>query len=450
MAGRLKRLDVERTEVKTSYCISNDVRDEQMILANARIKERLEPSEQVFDDPIAVVCYGPSLIKTWSTVRKFKKVITCAGAHDFLIKRKIVPTWHVDLDPREHKAKMINPHRDVEYLMASCCHPAVLEKLEGYKVKLWHIYGGENNKVLPLVYPRGEWIVTGGNNVGLRCLVIARLLGYRNIHLFGMDCSFPKNCKSHHADDHVNVSDKTPVYEAPYDGKMYYCEPVMLEYARQFFHEIEQLPDVTIQAYGEGLLQHMIFKKHREVVQRKKSAVIAFSTPLTITPEYVELNKKMHLNPIYGIGGRARKDVVLKLSEALNTRSILDYGCGKGTLAASLSFPIWEYDPAVPGKDSVPRAADLVVCLDVLEHVEPEMLDNVLGDLVRCSNKMLFAIIDTGPADKDLPDGRNAHLIQQNKDWWQERLGKFFKIGAILQTGPELHCVLEPKKMGPL
>jgi len=240
------------------------------------------------------------------------------------------------------------------------------------------------------------------------------------------------------------------MYETPYEGKMYYCEPVMLDYARNFFHEVEQLPDVTIKMHGEGLLQHMVYKKMGEQIKVKPKAVIAFSTPITITDEYVELNKKMHLNPVYGIGGRSRKEVVLKLSETLKTRSILDYGCGKGTLADALPFPIWEYDPAIPGKDSVPRAADLVVCLDVLEHVEPEMLDNVFGDLVRCANKMLFAIIDTGPADKDLPDGRNAHLIQQNKDWWAEKLGHYFNIGAILQTGSELHCVLEPKKMGPL
>lgn len=448
MEGCLKRLDVLKTKVNTSYCISDERRDQQMRLANARISGRVQPATQVYDEEIAIVCYGPSLRKTWRTVKNFKKIMTCSGAHKFLLERGITPTWHIDLDPREHKTKMLGePHKEVEYLMASCCHSSMFDRLEGFNVKLWHIYANETDKELPRTYPRGDWILTGGNNVGMRCLVMARLLGYRNFNIFGMDCSFPQH-GSHHADVHLNPSAR--IYETPYDGKMYYCEPVMLDYARNFFHEVEQLPDVTIKMHGEGLLQHMVYKKMGDQIKVKPKAVIAFSTPVTITPEYVELNKKMHLNPIYGIGGRARKEVVLKLSEALNTRSILDYGCGKGTLAASLSFPIWEYDPAIPGKDSVPRAADLVVCLDVLEHIEPEMLDNVLGDLVRCSNKMLFAIIDTGPADKDLPDGRNAHLIQGDKDWWQEKLAKYFKIGAILQTGSELHCVLEPKKMGPL
>jgi hypothetical protein len=78
------------------------------------------------------------------------------------------------------------------------------------------------------------------------------------------------------------------------------------------------------------------------------------------------------------------------------------------------------------------------------------MLDNVLGDLVRCSKSCIFAIIDTTPAGGELPDGRNLHLIREGKDWWQNRFNGFFKIGTILEAGAKLHCVLEPRKMGPI
>jgi hypothetical protein len=110
----------------------------------------------------------------------------------------------------------------------------------------------------------------------------------------------------------------------------------------------------------------------------------------------------------------------------------MDYGCGKGTLGAKLPFPIWEYDPAIPGKDGVPRPADLVVCLNVLEWVEKDMLDNVLGDIVRCARKCVFAVIE----------GR--------KEDWEKKLNQFFRIGTILQAGQDIHCVLEPREKGPL
>jgi len=448
MAAQLKRLDVEKTEVKTKYCISSELRDLQMRIANQRIIGRFTPSETVYEEEIAIVCYGPSLQKTWPELKKFKKIITCSGAHKFLVDRGIIPTCHVDLDPRPHKVKMLGtPHKDVEYLMASCCHPDFWDLLEGFNVKLWHIFSNEDNKNISLVYPRGEWIVTGGNNVGMRCMVIARLLGYRNFHIFGMDCSFPKD-SLHHADTHLNVHNK--VFEAPYEGKMYYCEPVMIDYARNFFHEMNQLPDCKVLMHGEGLLQHMVYAKRNEQVKLKPHATLAFSTPVTITKEYLEILRKLHQNPIYGLEGKKYKEVVIKLAEATKTNSVMDYGCGKGSLAASLPFPIWEYDPAVPGKDGVPRPADLVVCTHILQRVELEMLDNVLGDLVRCTKKCLFAVIDTKPSEKQLPDGRNEYLIQQNKDWWHEKLNKYFLIGAIFEPGTELHCVLEPRKMGPL
>lgn len=436
MSG-IKQLDVEKTEVKTSYCVSGDVREDQMRVALSRIQGRLKPSEILSDEPVAIVCYGPSLQQTWQELRKFKKIMTCSGAHKFLIDKGIVPTWHVDLDPREHKVRMLGtPHEDVEYLIASCCHPTMWDVLEGHNVKLWHIFNNEDNKDLPLVYPRGDWILTGGNNVGLRCMVVARVMGYRNFHVFGMDCSFPKE-GSHHAGEHLNPNKK--LYETPFAGKMFYCEPVMITYARQFFHELNQLPDVRVKLYGDGLLQHMAYEKRNQKIQVKKSVAIAFATPVTITPEHVELHRKLHQNPVYGIGGKKHKNVVLNLSKGMKTQNIMDYGCGKGTLSANLPFPIWEYDPAIPGKDNVPRPADLVVCLNVLEHVEPEMLDNVLGDLVRCSRTAIFAVIDTG-----------ANFIQKDLEGWRSKLHEFFSVATILEHGTELHCVLAPRKMGPL
>src|SRR4026208_879997 len=336
MAHGLKRLDVEKTEVNTGYCITNDIREDQIRVAVSRIPGRLTPAANT-EEPIAIVCYGPSLKKMWPEVKKFKKIMTCSGAHRFLIDKGIIPTWHVDLDPREHKVRMLGtPHKDVEYLMASCVHPMMWEVLEGFNVKLWHIFNNEDNRELPLAYPQGDWVLTGGNNVGLRCMVVARLLGFTNQHIFGMDCSFPKE-EGHHAGEHLNPNTKK--YETTWGDKVFYCEPVMITYARQFFHEMKQLPDVKVNLYGDGLLQHMAVTKAQEKIEVKKSVAIAFATPITITPEHLDKMKLLHKNPVYGIGGKKYKDVVEKLAVSLKTTSIIDYGCGKATLGAKLPFP---------------------------------------------------------------------------------------------------------------
>jgi len=121
----------------------------------------------------------------------------------------------------------------------------------------------------------------------------------------------------------------------------------------------------------------------------------------------------------------------MQIAQLLNTRDILDYGCGQRTLEQALGFPIRNYDPAIPGLDTPPEPADLVVCTDVLEHIEPECLDDVLDDLRRVTRKVGFFVIANRPAKKILPDGRNAHLIQEGIDWWRPRIAARFALHQI-------------------
>lgn len=147
-----------------------------------------------------------------------------------------------------------------------------------------------------------------------------------------------------------------------------------------------------------------------------------------ISPDYLELQRQFHQsNSGYGVTGHKYADVIREIVEGLGAKSVLDYGCGKGTLKAALGDIVREYDPCIPGKDSEPERADLVVCTDVLEHIEPHRLDNVL-EHIRQLGEHVMLIIATRPANKDLPDGRNAHLIIENADWWKNRLSMMFDI----------------------
>ncbi len=85
----------------------------------------------------------------------------------------------------------------------------------------------------------------------------------------------------------------------------------------------------------------------------------------------------------------------------LCAQSVLDYGCGKGTLAEAVSFEIREYDPAIAGKDENPLPADLVICTDALEHIEPEYLDAVLVHIASLTRMAAFFVVHTGRAQKN-------------------------------------------------
>src|SRR5688572_27897097 len=145
---------------------------------------------------------------------------------------------------------------------------------------------------------------------------------------------------------------------------------------------------------------------------------------MLISPQYARLNAELHrTNPHYGTSSAKRAAAIRAEAGRHGCRSVLDYGCGKGGLRAALGFSldVREYDPAIEGKNERPKPADLVVCTDVLEHVEPECLDAVLDDLRSLALKAVFLVVSTVPSKKTLADGRNAHLIVEPLEWWLPR-----------------------------
>ena len=98
------------------------------------------------------------------------------------------------------------------------------------------------------------------------------------------------------------------------------------------------------------------------------------------------------------------------------------------------------YDPAFP-EYGLAQPADLVCCIDVLEHIEPELIKNVISHLSSLVLQFGFFTIHTGAAKKTLPDGRNAHLIQKPSSWWLSLLIQYFEI-EHLQNVPNGFIVL--------
>jgi hypothetical protein len=168
--------------------------------------------------------------------------------------------------------------------------------------------------------------------------------------------------------------------------------------------------------------------------------VIAQASEL-ISPEYLEMQRLLHAAP-RGYGGRGDKWAGIVLQVALKYRcaSILDYGCGQGSLmrvlrAQPLDLDVREYDPAIPGKDVLPQPADLVNVTDVLEHIEPEHLASVLAHIRGLARYAVFAVISTKGSNKILADGRNAHVIIKPGQWWKEQLRQ---AGFTLEPPPSV------------
>lgn len=165
-----------------------------------------------------------------------------------------------------------------------------------------------------------------------------------------------------------------------------------------------------------------------------------------ITEAYRAEQAALHAMGNYGTTGMKYGVLIGALLRSTGAKSLLDYGCGsQRSLLKTLDLPadtVYEgYDPAVPAYAENPLPAELVCCIDVLEHIEPDLLDNVLDDLAELCDPFGFFTVHSGPAIKVLSDGRNAHLTQQGPDWWLPRIEERFDVLSVKPI-PAGFCVL--------
>jgi 2-polyprenyl-3-methyl-5-hydroxy-6-metoxy-1,4-benzoquinol methylase len=158
-----------------------------------------------------------------------------------------------------------------------------------------------------------------------------------------------------------------------------------------------------------------------------------------ISPKYVAEQRRLHAQP-RGYGGRGSKwaEVVVELASEFRCSTVLDYGCGQGSLAKAIRVNLhltYEYDPAIPGKDAPPvDLFDLVVCTDVLEHVESDRINAVLSHLASLTGRALFVVIALVPTSKKLSDGRQAHILLRSVDWWKYIFAEHgFKLSRVVK-----------------
>src|SRR5262249_14241121 len=80
-----------------------------------------------------------------------------------------------------------NPRRETTFYLSGLLDPAVFNALRGYKVELWF------PEMASVKWPGGLWMVGGGTTTITRAPFLARLLGWRDLTIYGADSSFEDN-----------------------------------------------------------------------------------------------------------------------------------------------------------------------------------------------------------------------------------------------------------------
>ena len=175
-----------------------------------------------------------------------------------------------------------------------------------------------------------------------------------------------------------------------------------------------------------------------------------------ISKEYVEMNKILHAaKKSYGAGAGGHIQRVMNILKEHPCKSVLDYGCSKGTMGMAsrrkgylrTSDITWQnYDPAVEEFSKLPKPADLVIVRDVMEHVEPDKIDNVIAHVASLTNIIVWFVIPKKRSSATLENGLNAHLTQQPKEWWIKRLETHFEMISSRERDKSVDGIFKPNE----
>lgn len=422
------------------------------------------------DKIMVMVCGGPTARLYLEDIRKKAQddqyvIFTSNKTHDWLIDNGIIPDYDFVIDPKPSKIKDVqNPRQDVHYLIGMGCDHKVFLALEGYKVTRVFTVSGIGNPtdvdVIRALFPYQDiCFVGGGTMAGLRAMSLADVMGFLTVEYYGFDsCYFDRDENGkpiYYSYDKKRTENIMEAQTA--DGRTFLTSPVFASQARQFLKWKHRYEWIKFIIHGDSLTAAI--NEIDDEQNRPKHKLL-------ITDYARELQKQDHLEDDinsrdprmqYGTVGHTYAGHVSVLAGKIIKRngsaSMLDYGCGKRSLEQELppimGLDIRAYDPCIDGLDDTPEPADLVVCTDVLEHVEPECLDNVLDDLSRVTKELLFLSVSTRPARNAYSDGHNRHKIVQDHEWWRPKIRKRFDIlDTQIVQNDKFMCVCQAKAIG--
>ncbi len=166
--------------------------------------------------------------------------------------------------------------------------------------------------------------------------------------------------------------------------------------------------------------------------------------------QHIEQQKTIHEQcPAYGNSALLFAPMVSELINANNVSKLLDYGAGQGAVPQNLELDhrvdVQLYDPAIEKFSAAPAAAEMVICLDVLDSVEPDCVEDVLDDLRELTEKMAFFSINTQkPSELELDDSVGHY---QPVEWWLPKLMARFELHYFSRIANGFVVVLKSKSV---
>jgi uncharacterized Rossmann fold enzyme len=250
----------------TGKCVAED----ETLFANmdaaiARGYPQVKEAQSAKTGAILLVASAPSVKGQLELIKKMKAagspIVAIKGAHDWLIDNGVMPDYALAIDPQEHRIAFYKPQPNVHYMIASQCHPAMFDNLNGCQVTLWHPYVKKGQD-----RPKNCMLIGGGTTSGLRAISLFYVLGYRQFELFGFDsCNDGKLLRVN--GDGLKDGDNLIEVSIEPQGETFYCNTAMALQAEHFQTYYDYLPDATFNGHGHGLIQAIIKKREQNMME---------------------------------------------------------------------------------------------------------------------------------------------------------------------------------------
>ena len=396
-----------------------------------------------------MVCGGPSLADHLDEIRDKtlapdRYLVVCSNmTGGYLLENGITPHAHFIIDPQEKKKFDVTPDKTspfTHYWLNAACHPSVFSALKEQGIKPYVFLADfeADGKAIKAVKESmlpgqpGMMAIQGGTMAGLRAMNLADALGFRKMEYYGFD-AVVKVEKGRAQPYAYEKKRGEAIIEICCDrcGATFDTTLIFQRQVNEFIEWRSNLPWIETTIIGGGLISH--YQKHLE----DDEASVSHSA-FRYTPEYEALQRELHSHGGYGVSGAQYMPTIFHAISQLAKRhgavSVLDYGSSNGDTMKAVRDHFWIppsvddacYDPFVEGLSDEPEPADLVICTDVLEHVEPQCTKAVLDHIASLTQRIVFFSISLTKANKTLADGRNAHINLRDSEYWLKQIKRRF------------------------
>ena len=227
---------------------------------------------------VMLLCGGPTLNDFEDEIREKRandvKCVTVNGSYNWCLERSIKPSMQCMVDARKFNKRFVEQIPGLtdktKYAISSQCDPSIFDDLPKDRTYMWQTT--TSAAAIPYIKEHyGEmykdWFPSpGGSTVGLRALMLLRMLGFDKIYIYGMDsCVFED--RDHHAyeqkeNDHLNERKTVPIVVGKGTAyeKRFQCQPWQAYQSREFELMVPSLEQsgVHLQVKGDGLIAYMI------------------------------------------------------------------------------------------------------------------------------------------------------------------------------------------------